>query len=70
LAVAANAAQFTMPTPVVATSSYALTIARQPSGMTCIASGGTGTMPPGSYAGIAVSCAAREWVPLLEAWVI
>ena len=61
LAVAANAAQFTLPTPVVTTSSYALTIARQPSGMTCTASGGTGTMPPGNYAGIAVSCAAREW---------
>jgi N-acetylneuraminic acid mutarotase len=61
LSVSANAAQFTMPTSVVSTSSFAVTVARQPSGLTCAVAGGTGTMPPGNTASVAVSCAARQW---------
>jgi hypothetical protein len=61
LTVAAGAAQFTMPTAVAYTSSYAVNIARQPSGLTCAVTNGTGTMPPGNFSGAVVTCAVREW---------
>jgi hypothetical protein len=61
LTVAANAAQFTMPVAVAYTGSYAVSVARQPSGLTCTVTDGTGTMPPDNFSGVAVTCVAREW---------
>jgi N-acetylneuraminic acid mutarotase len=59
--VAADSTQFTMPTTVAYTSAYAVTVAEQPSGLTCAVSQSTGTMPAADFTGVVVNCAPREW---------
>ena len=59
--VAANATRFTMPTAVAFTSSYAISVAKQPSGLDCTVTEGTGTMPAANVTGVVLSCAPREW---------
>ena len=61
LTVAAGAAQFTMPTAVAYTSSYAVAVAMQPSGLTCTVTNGAGTMPASLVTSVLVACATREW---------
>jgi len=58
--VALDSSQFTMPTPVAYTSSYATTIATQPDGLTCTIAGGAGTMPAANLSTVAISCD-LEW---------
>jgi uncharacterized repeat protein (TIGR03803 family) len=52
----AGATTFTMPTAVAYTSSYAVTVKSQPSGLTCAVSNGTGTMPANAVTNITVAC--------------
>lgn len=59
-AIGANAAHFTMPTPVPYGSAYAVTIQSQPAGLTCSLSGASGTMGLGG-AIVAVSCSANTY---------
>ncbi len=61
LMVAPNATQFTMPAAVAYTSHYAITVATQPSGLSCTVTQGTGTMPAAAFAGVMLSCAPRQW---------
>ena len=60
LAVALGSSQFTMPTPVAYTSSYATTIATQPDGLSCTIAGGGGTMPAANVSTVVISCD-LEW---------
>jgi len=60
LAVALGSSQFTMPTPVAFTSSYATTIATQPDGLSCTIAGGGGTMPAANVSTVVISCD-LEW---------
>lgn len=62
LSVASNAAIFSMPTGVAYGSSYAVTVAAQPAGLSCGVTGGTGVMPASNVGSVQVTCAAREWV--------
>lgn len=61
LSVAANAAQFSMPTGLAIGSSYNVTIVSQPPGLTCTVTHGSGTMPGNDFSGVQVSCTARLW---------
>ncbi len=56
VAVPANAASFTLPTAVAFGSSYAVTIATQPTGLTCSVSAGAGTMPAAPVTTVTVTC--------------
>lgn len=56
LSVSAGAASFTMPTAVAYGSSYAVTVATQPAGLTCSVTDGTGTMGAEAVTNIAVTC--------------
>jgi uncharacterized repeat protein (TIGR03803 family) len=58
--VSANATQFTMPTPVLDGSTYAVTIQSQPTGLTCSVSGGTGTMGAGGVT-VTVTCSPNTY---------
>ena len=62
LSVAVNAAIFSMPTGVAYSSSFAVTIAAQPAGLSCAATNGTGVMPASNVGSVQVACTAREWV--------
>ena len=53
---AANAARFTMPTPVAYGSAYNVTVQSQPNGLACSVSNGTGTMGPGDVTNVAITC--------------
>jgi hypothetical protein len=55
--VAAGATSFTMPTAVAYGSSYTVSVQKQPPGLTCTVSGGTGTMPRSAITNAAVTCA-------------
>jgi uncharacterized repeat protein (TIGR03803 family) len=57
LNVAANATNFTMPTPVAYTSPYSVTVQAQPGGSSCSVSSGAGTMPGDNVNNVVVSCA-------------
>ena len=61
LSVAANAAQFSMPTGLAYNSTYNVTVVSQPPGLTCTVTNGSGTMPGNDFNGVTVSCAARLW---------
>ena len=54
--VPANATSFTLPTAVAYESSYAVTVATQPAGVTCTVSAGSGTMPATDVTSAAVTC--------------
>ncbi len=53
----ANATGFTMPAAVAYGSSYTVSVQKQPPGLTCTVSGGTGTMPRSAITDVAVTCA-------------
>jgi uncharacterized repeat protein (TIGR03803 family) len=55
-AVSSGATSFAMPTPVAYTSSYVITVQTQPAGLTCAVGNGTGTMPAGAVANVAIAC--------------
>ena len=57
LDVSAGTSSFTMPAAVAYGSSYAVTVATQPAGLTCTVSSGTGTISANAVTDIAVSCA-------------
>jgi hypothetical protein len=56
LSVPAGASSFTMPTGVAYGSSYAVTVATQPTGLTCDVTNGTGTVGTAAVTNIAVKC--------------
>jgi hypothetical protein len=57
----ANANAFTMPMPVAFGSTYDVTVMTQPAGLTCTASGGTGTMPAAAVTSVVVACSANAY---------
>lgn len=59
--VTANATSFTLPTAVAYGTPFAVTVATQPSGLTCTVSGGSGTMPANNVNNIAVACSAQTY---------
>jgi RNase P/RNase MRP subunit p29 len=59
--VPANAADFTMPEAVASGSPYRVSVLRQPAGLTCTVSDGSGTMPARTVAEVAVTCAAISY---------
>ncbi|MGD0095117.1 MAG: Ig-like domain-containing protein [Terracidiphilus sp.] len=63
LAVAANAASFTMPAPVSSGSSYSVTVQTQPSGQTCSVANGSGTMGSANVTSVAVTCTNSSFTP-------
>jgi RNase P/RNase MRP subunit p29 len=56
LSVPAGASTFTMPTAVAYGSSYKVTVATQPTGLTCNVANGTGTIAADAVTNIAVTC--------------
>jgi RNase P/RNase MRP subunit p29 len=56
LSVPAGASSFTMPTAVAYGSSYTVTVAAQPTGLTCNVTNGTGTIATDAVTNIAVEC--------------
>jgi Galactose oxidase, central domain len=61
LAVAANAAVFSMPTGLAVGSAYAVTVAAQPAGLLCTVTNGSSTMPSADVNSVQVACLARAW---------
>ena len=61
LAVSSGASSFTMPTAVAYTSTYAVAVQTQPTGLTCSVSNGTGTMGSTAVSNIAVTCSANTY---------
>ena len=59
--VPANAANFTMPTAVAYGSGYTVSVQRQPAGLTCTVSGGTGTMSASAVMNVEVTCASSSY---------
>jgi len=60
--VPANATSFTLPTPVSFASHYSVTVATQPTGLTCsISSGATGTMPASNVDTVVVVCSDKAY---------
>lgn len=59
--VPANAADFTMPTPVAAGSSYAVSVRRQPAGLTCTVGNGAGTVSDAPVTDVEVTCASSRY---------
>jgi hypothetical protein len=57
-----NATSFTLPTLVAAGSTYSITVATQPTGLTCsVSSGATGTMPAANLNTVAVVCSDKAY---------
>jgi hypothetical protein len=56
LSVSAGASSFTMPTAVAYGSSYAVTVAAQPTGLTCDVANGSGTVGTDAVTNISVTC--------------
>jgi hypothetical protein len=56
LSVPAGASSFTLPTAVAYGSSYAVTVATQPTGLTCDVTNGTGTIATDAVTNVAVKC--------------
>jgi photosystem II stability/assembly factor-like uncharacterized protein len=63
LTVAANAGNFTMPTPVASGSSYDVIVQTQPAGRTCSVANGSGTMGSANVTNVAVTCANSSFTP-------
>ncbi|MGC3979697.1 MAG: kelch repeat-containing protein [Steroidobacteraceae bacterium] len=61
LTIALGATTFAMSAPVATTSSYAVTVATQPTGLACAVTGGAGTMGTSDVTGIVVACAGRDF---------
>jgi hypothetical protein len=62
LSVPANASSFTMPTPLVTGSAYAVTVKSQPPALSCVVSSGTGTVGMAAVTSVKVQCATNGWV--------
>jgi N-acetylneuraminic acid mutarotase len=57
-----NATSFTFPTQVAFGSTYSITVATQPTGLTCsVSSGATGTMPASNLNTVAVVCSDKAY---------
>jgi len=61
IALATNATRFTMPTPVASTASYAVTVAVQPTGMSCSVANGSGTVGNAVVSNIVVTCTDKSY---------
>jgi hypothetical protein len=61
LTVTSGATTFTMPTPVAYSSSYAVTVQTQPTGLTCTISNGVGTMQAGNVVNVTLVCATNTY---------
>jgi uncharacterized repeat protein (TIGR03803 family) len=61
LMVAANATTFTLPTKLAFGSTYAVTIASSPPGLTCSVSNGGGTMPAANVTNVAIACSDQSY---------
>jgi N-acetylneuraminic acid mutarotase len=61
LTVATGATTFELPSVVAMTSSYAVTVATQPTGLACAVTGGAGTMGDEDVTAIAISCTTRDF---------
>ena len=61
VSIAANAPSFVFPTSVAYSSSYSVTVATQPTGMTCSVTSGSGTMPAGDVNTVAVVCSDKSY---------
>ncbi|WP_157995377.1 choice-of-anchor tandem repeat GloVer-containing protein [Peristeroidobacter soli] len=61
LAVAADAASFTMPALVAFGSSYSVTVETQPLGLACAVSNGAGIMPASDLTAVSVICTDRSF---------
>ena len=61
LAVAANASSFTLPLAVAFGSTYAVSVATQPAGLTCTVSAGSGIMPATSVTSVQVVCSDQAY---------
>jgi uncharacterized repeat protein (TIGR03803 family) len=61
LMVAANATSFTLPTKLAFGSTYAVTIASSPPGLTCSVSNGGGTMPAANVTNVAIACSDQSY---------
>jgi N-acetylneuraminic acid mutarotase len=62
LGVPANASSFTMPTPLVTGTAYAVTVKTQPPALSCVVSSGTGTVGMAAVTVVKVQCATNGWV--------
>ncbi len=62
LSVPANASSFTMPTPLVTGTAYAVTVKAQPPALRCMVSSGTGTVGTAAVTAVKVQCATNGWV--------
>jgi N-acetylneuraminic acid mutarotase len=56
-----NTASFTLPTAVAFTSSYAVTVATQPTGQSCAVTAGTGAMPAADVTNVSVTCSSDPY---------
>jgi hypothetical protein len=56
LSVPTNATSFTLPTKVAFGSSYAVVVKTQPTGLACVVSSGSGTMPASAVTNVSVTC--------------
>jgi hypothetical protein len=54
--VPANSTSFTLPTPVAYKTSYAVTVATQPAGLTCSVGNGSGVMPARNLTSVKLKC--------------
>jgi hypothetical protein len=61
LTVSSGVTRFSMPTQVAFSSSYSVTVATQPTGLTCSVSSGTGTMPANNVTNVAVVCSPQSY---------
>ena len=56
-----SASSFTMPTAVSYGDSYSLTVSSQPTGQTCVVSGGSGTVGSSGVSGVSISCTTNSY---------
>ena len=57
----AGSTSFTMPTAVASTSSYAVTVATQPTGLSCSVQNGTGSIATAPVTNVAVTCSDQSY---------
>lgn len=61
VAVSSGATSFAMSTPVAYTSSYAITVATQPQGLSCAVQDGVGIIGPAAVTSVAVTCSDQPY---------
>ena len=61
LLVPSGSTSFTMPTAVASTSSYAVTVATQPTGLSCSVQNGTGSIGTANVTNVAVTCSDQSY---------